>query len=168
MNIHKDSAQEKAQRIEAAANCLDRLTRDALRKAATRLTVTSPALRKVLSAAMRIEAAPAHQVGELIARMKEDGLSHFDARVFAASFVTFVDSIYSDEATPSLDVLGPKCLKETSEASAFHMIALSTRCPSDAARALDETTEEAALVEIIRRRLQQDAVSLHRPITAAR
>lgn len=117
------------------------------------------AIAQKLGDTMCARSNPAASIYEIIAWLKEDGLSHYDARVFAARIsVGFVDSIYADHESPPIEVLAPKLVVEDAEASAAAMRALTTRNPADFARALDERTESANLAAILCRKLQSAAV----------
>lgn len=184
MNIYHNSVravaaatEQKEKRIEEMVNRGDAMIRPALVKALCRLKGGDsrkpyPEPRQIFSDTLRADRVPNrpfHKAFDLLARMIEDGLSHHDARVFAAQMVAFVDSIYAErEKLEPLAVLAPRLVKESAEATAAQMAALCHPCQANHDYALDETREAANLTSITLQTLEAEAARKYRPISAAR
>lgn len=109
---------------------------------------------------LRDASHPCAEFHEIIAVMKEDGLSLQSARVFAAKIsVGYVDAIYADLEIPAPEIIGPQLVVEEAQATAAEMVADRTKNPVDYSRALDERHEALALATIKLRALQARCIS---------
>lgn len=147
-------------RVRRLANDLDELIRNALPRTLQRLKGDDlrkpyPEPRQLFSDTLRGHAHPAHSFGDFMGRMIADGMTHSDARFFAAKFVQWVDNHYAEQL-PSLSELGPQLCKESGEALSALMIASRDPSTPNLERALDETREAEVLAAITNSRLTRD------------
>lgn len=152
-------------RVKYLADKFDGIIKDTLPRTLSRLKGDDlrkpyPEPRQLFSDTLRGHAKPAHTFGDFFGRLIVDGMTHTDARFFAAKVMQFVDEVYADQV-PSLAELAPRLCKENGEAEAALMTALHDPSTPNLERALDENTESSVLAAIVSSRVLSDRNQKH-------
>lgn len=162
----KDRERERYEaRVRFVADKMDALIRNILPRTLQSikgddLRKPYPEPRQLFSDTLRGHAKPAHHFGEFLGRLIASGMTHQDARFFAAKVMQCVDEIYADQV-PQVQALAPQLAKEAGEALSELMTANRDPSTVNLERALDEVRELEVCAAITSNRIAQDRNQKH-------